>query len=1105
MKKAFLLISFVIAGLKCNSQDFTLKTNTGHTRGVMTIKFTSDGTKLVSSGTDNQVKIWDLITGNEVRSFDSKMDMTRKLDLSPDGKVIAISSLTDKSIKLLNFETGNEIYTIDISKAYADFRGITSIKFFPNGKDLGVLSTGPFFMIDIASGKIKWNYKYAYGGDSGFDISPSGDTILISGMFGITRIDKNGKFLSNYPCGDITSLSISHDGSKILTSNRKKEVDLWNFSTEGLIKKLGSHKSTIESVSISPDGKVALSSSDDHVVKQWDLVTMKEIGQIDWHTDIIFDTKFSPDGLTAASAGKDGKIFLWETQTMKEVQRFDKKTTLWRNIYLANDGKTIITSNTDRLVLWDIATAKPIKQINRKSINWSNVSPDGRLFLTAEYEGPSQYCVKIYDAVTGNETKKQPFEKWVDKSFFLPDNKSVISKGDVNNYDIYLWDTENGKNIWTANLSGTITNMILTPDGKYLAATTFDGRCELVNVETGSILSTLRCEKGGYDGGYTSISCSTDSKYLLLENKVTGNFENYNISEGRFSNLIAKYSFKLLNDDKFRFVDFTKNGSQFLISTSTNRFGIQNISQFQHFSPVESSILKAIFSADNKKIITLNENGGIGFWDIETSKLLATLYQHYNGIDWLAITPEGYFDASSYGGSMVSMVQNDETFGIEQFAVRNNRPDIILKRIGLASQDQTDHLYNQYLKRLRKLGFVDKKGLPSDSLLSLEVHAPKSVVANVKVSGKTATLNALFNDSKYSLKSYNVYVNDVPLFGPYGKPTNGSSDTIAESVSLINGRNIIEVSCLNEKGVESTRAMAVANCTDTIKGNLYFLGFGVSTYKDPKLNLQYAHKDVKDLAACIAQMKDKNFREVFVKTYTNQEVTVTNIKKAKSFLANAKHEDTFILFIAGHGMHDNDKEATYYYLTWEANLNSLKTTTANFETIEDILHGIQPRNKLFLMDACESGELDEDDQNSFLAAATGVGIASRGFKATGQITPSTSSIGSSVGKRSYLYQKDRYIYNDLIRRSGAIVFSSSKGGELSYERSDIQNGLFTEYIMKAFTTNEADKNSDGKITTDELRTYVTAEVAKASNDLQHPTVDRDNRKVKYDLPVVTIK
>ena len=98
--------------------------------------------------------------------------------------------------------------------------------------------------------------------------------------------------------------------------------------------------------------------------------------------------------------------------------------------------------------------------------------------------------------------------------------------------------------------------------------------------------------------------------------------------------------------------------------------------------------------------------------------------------------------------------------------------------------------------------------------------------------------------------------------------------------------------------------------------------------------------------------------------------------------------------------------------------------------------------------------------------------------------------------RPWLLERDRYIYQDLAKRTGAIVFSSSKGGEYSYESKKLQNGLFTEAILEGLSQKAADENKDDIISTDELRKYVSQDVATLSGDLQHPTVDRDNLSLK---------
>ncbi len=72
----------------------------------------------------------------------------------------------------------------------------------------------------------------------------------------------------------------------------------------------------------------------------------------------------------------------------------------------------------------------------------------------------------------------------------------------------------------------------------------------------------------------------------------------------------------------------------------------------------------------------------------------------------------------------------------------------------------------------------------------------------------------------------------------------------------------------------------------------------------------------------------------------------------------------------------------------------------------------------------------------------------------------------------------------------------------SYEKDEYQNGLFTEAIIKSLSGKEADKDSNGIISTDELRDYVIKTVPQFSNNLQHPTVDRDNIYQKFGFPLL---
>jgi len=98
--------------------------------------------------------------------------------------------------------------------------------------------------------------------------------------------------------------------------------------------------------------------------------------------------------------------------------------------------------------------------------------------------------------------------------------------------------------------------------------------------------------------------------------------------------------------------------------------------------------------------------------------------------------------------------------------------------------------------------------------------------------------------------------------------------------------------------------------------------------------------------------------------------------------------------------------------------------------------------------------------------------------------------------------KDRYIYNDLNRRNGAIVFTSTEGGEIAFEHKSIKNGFFTHAIIKALSSGKSDLNKDGKISIVELENVVRLSVSRKTQRLQNPIIERDNIHQIFHLPAI---
>lgn len=487
-------------------------------------------------------------------------------------------------------------------------------------------------------------------------------------------------------------------------------------------------------------------------------------------------------------------------------------------------------------------------------------------------------------------------------------------------------------------------------------------------------------------------------------------------------------------------------------------------------------------SPDGRLALTSSRDGTARLWNLTTGDSVSIVVA--NG-EWLLYSDDGLFAASRRGHTLVSAVRGRRHFGIDQLAPRNNRPGRLLQRMGLGQREVIAHFESRFERRLRRLG------LREEDLTATLAQAPLARIDGVDVVGGTATLRFSLEGKGQDLLRYNVYANDVPLLGA-GVAVDGRRFEGSVDVPLLEGHNKLEVSVLDVVGVESLRAQQRVTGPASPRGDLYFVGFGVSRYQDADLDLKWAHQDVLDLATTLKGDQDR-FAHVHVRVRVDDDVTTDSIRDAAAFLAPATAHDTVVLFVAGHGTYAHDEEAAYYYLTHDADVDRLTETAAPFETIEALLQGIQPRHKLFLLDTCESGVRD-DDGPRVASADGGRGLVPRTTRGL-EVDPVDED-----SHRPSRVDRERFIYNDLERRTGAIVMASSRGTEVSYEQDSLRNGVFTEAVLEALRGQAADADGDEAIDSDELRHYVAARVSELTDGRQNPTVDRDNREIRIVLP-----
>lgn len=87
-----------------------------------------DGKFIVSGGYDKTIKIWDLTTATELKTFNGHKDIIFSVAFSPDQKFI-ISGCKDKAIKIWSVVTGAEmksltLYETPLSVGFVSQQGV---------------------------------------------------------------------------------------------------------------------------------------------------------------------------------------------------------------------------------------------------------------------------------------------------------------------------------------------------------------------------------------------------------------------------------------------------------------------------------------------------------------------------------------------------------------------------------------------------------------------------------------------------------------------------------------------------------------------------------------------------------------------------------------------------------------------------------------------------------------------------------------------------------------------------------------------------------------------------------------------------------------------
>lgn len=490
-------------------------------------------------------------------------------------------------------------------------------------------------------------------------------------------------------------------------------------------------------------------------------------------------------------------------------------------------------------------------------------------------------------------------------------------------------------------------------------------------------------------------------------------------------------------------------------------------------SDMHLSVPKCFFIESLDKLIITSVSSSLAtFVDLKNRRVIGQLANAVGDNFFLVTSQMNYLGSKEFIRNMRFKYQS-EMFSFEQFDAYLNRPHEVLRAFGCSDSALIRAYETAYLKRMKVLGLTPGAQVNFAAL---------PVVQDVRMDpGKDGMVNFSLsaNKGKSKLSTVQVYNNGTLIFTEAVPTTQVERYERNLSFETSTGINRFEFSVKDAQGLESPRIVRLFNNTGTVKPDLYLVVVASESFKDKQFDLAYAVKDAGDLAQTMAG--SKSFRQVKLRKLYNQAFTSDSVRLLKKFFAGAGVNDVVMVFFAGHGYLDAD--FSYYFPTYYTDFSDPKVNSVNYTVFEELFREMKPIRKLMFIDACFSGEVDED--------------AIPGKEGSGK--KETRALAGRSFAQSTAMELSKAIFSDLRQNSGVTVISSAGGTQEALEGGEWNNGLFTHCLLEGLVKYTADQNGDHSIMLSELQKFVSEEVNRLSGGKQTPTYRVENAQLDYEL------